>query len=101
METTKETIKANRAENYESIMVTLTREKTPIAFQSKLDELIGQGAFDNEADAIRWIESTPIELELYYEKDSGLFAVEAEAVDSQADLVSPYTGAEFEYENEE
>ena len=101
METKKETIKANRAENYESIEVTLTREKTPIAFQSKLDELMEQGAFDNEADAIKWIESTPIELELYYEKDSGLFAVEADAVDSQADLVSPYTGAEFEYENEE
>ena len=101
MENKKETIKANNENNYESIMVTLTREKTPIAFQSKLDELMEQGAFDNEADAIKWIESTPIELELYYEKDSGLFAVEADAVDNQADLVSPYTGAEFEYGDEE
>ena len=101
MEKTKNTIKANNGNNYEPIMVTLTREKTPIAFQIKLDELMEQGAFDDEDDAIKWIESTPIELELYYEKDSGLFAVEAEAVDSYADLVSPYTGAEFEYGNEE
>lgn len=101
METTKDTIKANNENNYEPIKVTLTREKTPIAFQNKLDELMEQGAFDSEADAIEWIESTPIELELYYEKDRGLFAVEAESVEFHSDLVSPYTGAEFEYGDEE
>ena len=40
-----------------------------------------QGAFDNEEDATKWIESTPIVLEIMYEKDSGLFAVESEAIE--------------------
>lgn len=95
----KKTVKANDDEHYESINVILNREKTPIAFQNKLDELMEEGAFDTEEEAIKWIETNPIELELYYEKGYGLFAVESGAVESNSDLVSPYTKAEFEYEN--
>ena len=32
-----------------------------------------------------------IELELYYEVDYGLFGVESEAVEDNADIASPYT----------
>jgi hypothetical protein len=54
-----------------------------------------QGAFDSEEEATRWIESTPIILEIMYEKDSGLFAVESEAIESGG-VVSPYSGEEIE-----
>ena len=95
---TSTNIKVNDDEHYESINVILSRKKTPIAFQNKLNELMEEGAFENEEEAIKWIETNPIELELYYEKGNGLFAVESGAVESRADLVSPYTKAEFEYE---
>lgn len=90
-------IKVNPAEQYESIMVTLDENKYPIAHQMKLEELMEQGAFNSVEEAKEWINTTPIELELYYEKHSGLFAVEAEAVeDIPHTLCSPYTKAEFE-----
>lgn len=94
-----ETIKANSAENYESILVYLSREKTPVAFKNKLDELMECGAFDNEEDATKWIETNPFEVELYYEKGYGLFAVESEAVDGLSDIHSPYSGAELVYDD--
>ena len=92
-----EKIKVNAPEEYESIMIILDEKKYPIAHQKKLEELMEQGAFKSEAKAKEWINTTPIELELYYEKHSGLFGVEAEAVEQIADLLcSPYTKAEFE-----
>lgn len=92
-----EKIKVNPAEQYEKFMIILDEKKYPIAHQMKLEELMEQGAFRSEAEAKEWINSTPIELELYYEKHSGLFAVEAEAVeDIPHTLCSPYTKAEFE-----
>jgi hypothetical protein len=92
-----EKIKVNPTDKYESIMVTLDEKKYPIAHQMKLEELMEQGAFRSEAEAKEWINTTPIELELYYEKHSGLFGVEAEAVEEiPHTLCSPYTKAEFE-----
>lgn len=88
-------MKANKAGEEETIAVLLTRRTFPIAFQNKLNELMEQGAFDNEEDAIKWIESTPIVLEIMYEKHSGLFAVESEAIESGG-IVSPYSGEEIE-----
>ena len=90
-------IKVNNEDCYESILVILDENKYPIAHQMKLEELMEQGAFESEAEAKEWINTTPIELELYYEKHSGLFAVEAEAIDSGMEsLCSPYTKAEFD-----
>lgn len=92
-----EKIKINLTDKYESIMVILDEKKYPIAHQMKLEELMEQGAFRSEAEAKEWINTTPIELELYYEKHSGLFAVESDAVDNISHtLCSPYTKAEFE-----
>lgn len=88
-------MKANKAGEEEIIEVLLTRRTFPIAFQNKLNELMEQGAFDNEEDATKWIESTPIVLEIMYEKDSGLFAVESEAIESGG-IISPYSGEEIE-----
>ena len=92
-------MKANKAGEEEIIEVLLTRRTFPIAFQNKLNELMEQGAFDNEEDATKWIESNPIVLEIMYEKDSGLFAVESEAIESGT-LVSPYSGEEIECDTE-
>ena len=92
-----EKIKVNPEDQYESIMIILNEKKYPIAHQKKLEELMEQGAFKNEAEAKEWINTTPIELELYYEKHSGLFGVEAEAIECVSEsLCSPYTKAEFE-----
>lgn len=88
-------MKANKVGQEETIEVLLTRSTFPIAFQNKLNELMEQGAFDNEEDAIKWIESNPIVLEIMYEKDSGLFAVESEAIECGG-IVSPYSGEEIE-----
>ncbi len=88
-------MKANKVGQEETIGVLLTRKTFPIAFQNKLNELMEQGAFDNEEDATKWIESNPIVLEIMYEKDSGLFAVESEAIECGT-LVSPYSGEQIE-----
>lgn len=88
-------MKANKVGEEETIEVLLTRRTFPIAFQNKLNELMEQGAFDNEEDATKWIESNPIVLEIMYEKDSGLFAVESEAIESGG-IISPYSGEEIE-----
>lgn len=78
----------------ETIQVRLTEETFPTAFKAKLAELIGQGL--SEEDARRWLLSTPIVLELYYEKDSGLFAVESDALESCPESIrSPYSGVPF------
>lgn len=94
-------MKANKVGQEETIGVLLTRKSFPIAFQNKLNELMEQGAFDSEEEATRWIESTPIILEIMYEKDNGLFAVESEAIESN-NLMSPYSGEGIEcYEDYE
>ena len=85
---------ANNAENYESIQIILNPERFPIAFKNKVEELMEQGAFDTKEEAEHWVKTTPIELELYYEKDSGLFAVESEAIESDS-VCSPYSGKDI------
>lgn len=94
-------IKVNKEDVYESIMIILHEDKYPIAHKAKLEELMEQGDFDSVEEAKEWINTTPIELELYYEKHSGLFGVEAEAVESAHEtLCSPYTKAEFIFESD-
>ena len=93
-------MKANKVGQEETIGVLLTRKTFPIAFQNKLNELMEQGAFDSEEDATKWIESNPIVLEIMYEKDSGLFAVESEAIECGT-LVSPYSGERIECDYED
>lgn len=92
-----EKIKVNDQNVYESINIILDENKYPIAHKNKVDELMEQGAFTDREEARQWVNSTPIELELYYEKDAGLFGVEAEAIESCPEsLCSPYTKTEFD-----
>ena len=96
-----EKIKVNDLNVYESINIILDEHKFPIAHKNKVDELMEQGAFESREEARQWVNSTPIELELYYEKHSGLFGVEAEAVESAHEtLCSPYTKTEFVFESD-
>lgn len=88
-------MKKNKAENYESILVYLDENRTPLAFNEKLKELMEEGAFDNENDARSYILTNPIELELYYHKGYGLYGVESDAVES-ADVYDPYDGTKME-----
>ena len=87
-------IKINDPDNIEVIEVRLSREKTPITFKNKLEELMEEKAFDNEKEAIEWIEKTPFVMEMYYEKGHGLFLVESDALD-YGGMVSPYTKEEL------
>jgi hypothetical protein len=52
-----------------------------------------EGAFDTREEAEKWVEETPIALELMYEKHCGLFAVESDAIG--ADVYSPYSQEEI------
>lgn len=94
-----EKIKLNNENCYESIMVVLHEDKCPIAHKNKVEELMEQGVFDNIEEAKEWVNTTPIGLELIYEKNEGLFAIESEAVICHSHcLCSPYTKAEFDEE---
>ncbi len=93
-------MKKNSADNYECITVYLSEDKTPIAFDTKLKELMEQKAFDDEDEAKKWIRNTPFEMEIYYSFGYGLFMVESEAVDGGANIYDPYT-TEILEENDE
>ena len=82
----------NAPEDAETINICLSKENTPIAWQHKVDELVECGMSVEDAEKVA---SEPICIELYYEKNYGLFAVETEAIDSTP-IFSPYT--KFEYE---
>ena len=84
-------VKLNNSDNYESIgTIVLTKEKFPIAFNAKVEELLEEGVETDREEAERLVSQMEIELELYYEKGTGLFAVESEAVESGT-IYSPYT----------
>ena len=86
----------NHGENYESIgTFKLSKEKTPIAFEEKVLEVIEESDLTRE-EAEKHVNDMEIELEIYYEKGFGLFAVETNAVDSFANIASPYSGELYE-----
>ena len=90
-------MKLNPTDRIETVDILLTEEEYPIAFRNKLEELMEQKAFGSEDEARKWLSSTPITLELYYEKDSGLFAVESDALEGCPEAIhSPYSGERFE-----
>lgn len=88
------TLMAQPAGEEEVIDVRLSVAAYPKAYNTKVEELVEEGAFPTETEARSWLRQTPITLELIYEKGHGLFAVESEAVESGG-IVSPYTGKEI------
>ena len=92
-------MKANTPKNYESIIVIVNKDEHPIIYNQIVEEQISLGVPREQAED--YADGLEIELELYYQKDYGLFGVDSEAVDSRADLCSPYTKEDFEYEEED
>ena len=86
-------MKAYPISQTETFDVILNRHKNPISFKNKVDELMEEGVFDTREEAEKWVENTPITLELMYEKGFGLFAVESEAIGG--DVYSPYSQEEI------
>ena len=86
-------MKKNSPEQAEIIELFLSKDKTPIAYQKKVAELIKSGMTEEEAENL--VSTTPFEMEFYYSDDLGLFLVESEAVE-EANIVDPYTGEELE-----
>ena len=100
-------VKLNNSDDYEALgadlfitmnTIKLSKELTPKAFQAKVEELLEEKVCETQEEAEKLVESMEFELELYYEKGTGLFAVESEAVESGT-IYSPYT-AELCEENE-
>ena len=86
-------VQANSADNYESINIVITKDRYPIAYQAKMEELVEDGVYETIEDAEINNPRIEIELELYYDKGCGLFGVEAEAIASSAESIcSPYSG---------
>jgi hypothetical protein len=84
-------VKLNNSDEYEALdTIKLTKEKFPKAFKAKVEELIEEGVCATEEEAEELIKDMVFELEVYYEKGTGLFAVESEAVESGT-IYSPYT----------
>lgn len=96
----KDVIVAPKPGLEEVIEVLLTPTKFPIAFKNKVDELMEQGAFNTREEAEHWVQTTPVCMEIIYEKHSGLFGVESAGLESGG-LVSPYTNKEIICEDEE
>ena len=82
-------MKLNNSDQYESISIILDSVKNPIAFEQRVQSLVESGVPREEAE--NEVSTTPIEVEMYYDKDAGLFLVEAEAVESGT-IYNPYSG---------
>ena len=81
----------NDSDNYEHLCnVVLTKDKYPIAFEEKVQELLEEKCASTREEAEKMVSEMEIELEIYYEKGTGLFAVESGAVESGT-IYSPYT----------
>ena len=85
-------VKLNNSDTYEHLCnVVLTKDKFPVAYENKVQELIEEGCADSREEAEAQIQNMEIELEIYYEKGAGLLAVESGAVESGT-IYTPYTG---------
>ena len=84
-------VKLNSAEDYEPITIKIDKAHYPIAYRNKIEEMVEQGCYPTIHDAEKDNPTFEMECELYYDKHSGLFAVECGAVESGA-IYSPYSG---------
>lgn len=84
--------KLNNIENAETIEVKLTKEKFPIAYQNKFEELVEMSGM-TEDEATEYLKDCTIVMELVYHKNYGLFMVESEVIGCTP-IYSPYTGDE-------
>ena len=70
-------VKLNNSDDYERLgTLKLTKENFPKAFKAKVEELLEEGVCKTEKEAEAIVKDMEFELEIYYEKGAGLFAVE-------------------------
>jgi hypothetical protein len=81
-------MKLNNSDQMETMVVILSKEKTPIAFEQRVLSLIDSGVNRDEAEQMA---SEPIHVEMYYNPNAGLFLVESDAVESGT-IYDPYSG---------
>lgn len=75
----------------EVVEIQLNEQDHPVAFREAVLDLMNSGMSEEKAREV--ISTTPIQLELAYSSQRGLFAVDTESVESLADdLFDPYTG---------
>ena len=84
-------VKLNSAENFERLIIIVDKEQYPIAYRNKIEELVEQKCYDTIEDAERDNPTFEMDCEIYYDKHSGLFAVECGAVECGT-IYSPYSG---------
>lgn len=84
-------VKLNNADACEYIKITISKEKYPITYRNKIEEYVEQGLYKTIEDAEKDNPTFEMDCELYYDKHSGLFAVECGAVESGT-IYSPYSG---------
>lgn len=89
-----EELRINKPEDAETITVKLSKEKTPIAFKNKVEELIDEGMLPDEAE--KFVEEADFFMEMYYQKGYGLFLVESEPLD-YTDICSPYNADVYQH----
>ncbi len=86
-------VQANSGDNFETINIVITKDRYPIVYRRKMEELVEQGAYETIEDAEIDNPRIEIELELYYDKEWGLYGVECDAITSSPESIcSPYTG---------
>lgn len=78
----------------ELIEIRLTPEKTPVAYENKVGELVSDGMDREKAE--KFVKDSVFELELYYEKDNGLFGVDPSSLEGGG-CWSPYTQKEVKH----
>lgn len=87
----------NDSDKIETINITISEEKMPIAYNNKIKELMSLGDYKTVEEAKADNPYFNLDMEIYYEINNGFFMVEAEAVDSYAEIYSPYNGEECLY----
>lgn len=74
----------------------LSESSTPEIFRRRAASLTGSGLSESEARHV--VATTPVPMELFYDSEHGIFAVEAEP-HAYGPLFNPYTGEEIPNEN--
>lgn len=80
--------KLNKPETVETIKASLTPEEHPIAFENRVKDLLPAGYSRKEAEKMA---REPMEMEIYFEVGTSLFAVDSGAIENGAFVYSPYT----------
>lgn len=81
-------VKLNNSDQYESVMIHLTPNETPLAYEGRVLDLMVGGMAREVAEKTAL---EPYEMELYYQSGTALFGVDPIAVESET-IYSPYTG---------